>query len=116
MVGNITRDPELREVKDGVHVANFGLAVNRGFGQDAGVDFFNITTWRKLAENVAAHKVKGDKVLVSGELRTDKYEKDGQTRTSTYILARDVRYFPKGEPSASTGSKSSVETTDDIPF
>ena len=53
LAGNITRDPELRFTKDGVPVANFGLAVNRGRSKNDEVDFFDITCWRELGEAVA---------------------------------------------------------------
>lgn len=114
LVGRLTRDPELRQTNNGTDVANFGLAVNRGFKEDSPVDFFDVTIWRELAVNVSAHKHKGDLVLVSGSLQNDSYEKDGQTRTKTIINGRDVRYLSsKGQGNAESSSNTNDE---DIPF
>lgn len=110
LVGRLTRDPELRKTGNDIDVANFGIAVNRNFKEDE-VDFFDVTVWRGLATTVAAHKVKGDLVLVSGELRTDNFEKDGQKRSKTYVVGNTVRYLSsKGQ-----GNSAPVED-DDIPF
>lgn len=124
IVGYMTRDPELKQVgTDGIDVANFGVAVNRGFSKNEAVDFFNITCWRGLAATVAANKKKGDLVLVQGEMNSDQYEKDGQKRTSWYITARTVRFFPRGTGGDNANVATSQTTDndndfedDDIPF
>jgi single-strand DNA-binding protein len=94
ILGNITRDPELRFTPSGTAVVNFGLAVNRSVqNKNSGewqteVDFFNITAWYKLAENCAESLSKGDRVLVSGRLSQDSWEdKEGQKRSTVKVIA-----------------------------
>ena len=97
VLGNITRDPELRFTPSGTAVASFGLAVNRNVqNKNSGewetqVDFFNVTAWYKLAENCAESLSKGDRVLVSGRLSQDSWEsKDGQKRSTVKIIANVI--------------------------
>ena len=97
ILGNITRDPELRFTPSGTAVVNFGLAVNRNVqNKNSGeweteADFFNVTAWYKLAENCAESLTKGDRVLVSGRLSQDSWEdKEGQKRCSVKIIANVI--------------------------
>ena len=97
ILGNITRDPELRFTPSGTAVVNFGLAVNRNVqNKNSGeweteADFFNVTAWYKLAENCAESLTKGDRVLVSGRLSQDSWEdKDGQKRSTVKIVANVI--------------------------
>ena len=98
MIGNLTRDPELRETPNGTPVCSFGLAVKRDFGEDI-TDFFNITVWNTQAKNCKEYLKKGSKVCVSGSLQNRSYEdKDGNKRTVTEINAREVEFLsPKSE-------------------
>ncbi len=97
ILGNLTRDPELRFTPNGTAVVSFGLAVNRNVqNKNSGewetqVDFFNVTAWYKLAENCAESLNKGDRVLVSGRLSQDSWEsKEGQKRSTVRIIASVV--------------------------
>jgi len=97
ILGNLTRDPELRYTPNGTAVVSFGLAANRNIqNRNSGewetrVDFFNVTAWYKLAENCAESLNKGDRVLVSGRLSQDSWEsKEGQKRSTVKIIARVV--------------------------
>ncbi|HEY4695511.1 MAG TPA: single-stranded DNA-binding protein [Candidatus Hydromicrobium sp.] len=97
ILGNLTRDPELRFTPNGTAVVSFGLAVNRNIqNKNSGewetqVDFFNVTAWYKLAENCAESLNKGDRVLVSGRLSQDSWEsKEGQKRSTVKIIASAV--------------------------
>ncbi len=97
ILGNITRDPELRFTPSGTAVVSFGIAVNRNIqNRDSGewqtdVDFFNVTAWYKLAENCAESLSKGDRVLVSGRLSQDNWEdKTGQKRSAVKIIANVI--------------------------
>lgn len=97
LIGNLTRDPELKTTTSGFSVCSFGIAVNRRFTNASGereVDFINITTWRGLAENCAKYLSKGRKVCVCGSLQTRSYEdKDGNKRTATEVVAEDVEFI-----------------------
>ncbi|MBA7693636.1 Single-stranded DNA-binding protein [subsurface metagenome] len=125
VLGNITRDLELRFTPSGTAVASFGLAVNRNVqNKNSGewetqVDFFNVTAWYKLAENCAESLSKGDRVLVSGRLSQDSWEsKDGQKRSTVKIIANVIapslefascrlEKNPRAEEGVSSGSVSS---------
>lgn len=101
LIGNLTRDPELKTTNSGVSVCNFSIAVNRRFsGQDGNraTDFFNIVVWRAQAENCAKFLKKGNKVGIVGEIQTRSYEgQDGTKRNVTEIVADEVEFLtPKG--------------------
>ncbi len=96
VVGNLTRDPELRFTPSGTPVASFGIAVNRGI-QNKGtgewtneVSFYKVTTWNKLAENCAESLKKGDRTLVTGVPSIESYEKDGLKKDTFKIIANVV--------------------------
>ncbi len=92
VVGNITRDPELRFTPNGAAVANFGLAWNRRNqdGEDE-TSFFDVTCWRQLAENVSESLVKGSRVIVYGRLDQRSWEnQEGERRSKVEIIADDV--------------------------
>ncbi len=146
ILGNLTRDPELRFTPNGTAVVSFGLAVNRNIQNktsgewETQVDFFNVTAWYKLAENCAESLNKGDRVLVTGRLSQDSWEsKEGQKRSTVRIVASvvapslefascKIEKNPKAEEGVSSGKVStegvsgggSIEEADfsdeDIPF
>lgn len=96
VVGNLTRDPELRYTPSGAAVAKFGIAVNRFYTNRSGekveqTDFFNVNAWRNLAENVAESLATGSRVIVSGRLQSRSWEtEEGQKRTVVEIEADEV--------------------------
>ena len=92
VVGNITRDPELRFAQSGMAIAQFGLAWNRRRqDQEDEVSFFDVTCFRQLAENVAESLKKGARVVVYGTLQQRSWETDhGDRRSKVEILADDV--------------------------
>ena len=131
LIGNLTRDPELSETNSGVPVCRFSIAVNRRFSaQDAErqTDFFNVTAWRGLAENVAKFCKKGNKVAVVGSVQIRNVEDNsGQRRTYVDVVADDVEFLtPKGSAESSDDDyapaprkKPALEAFDDdsdIPF
>lgn len=141
VLGNLTRDPELRFTPNGNAVASFGIAVNRRTqDRQSGewvddVDFFNVVTWMRLAENCAESLSKGDRVLISGRLTQDSWDdKDGQKRSSVKIIANVVapslefasakleknpktEMEPKEDAAAGKESEEDIDfTDDDIPF
>ena len=92
VVGNVTRDPELRFAQSGMAIAQFGLAWNRRRqDQEDEVSFFDVTCFRQLAENVAESLQKGARVVVYGTLQQRSWETDqGDRRSKVEILADDV--------------------------
>lgn len=103
LIGNLTRDPELKYTPNGAAVCSFGLATNRSFVQEGEkkeeVDFHRLVAWNKLAEICSQYLKKGTKVFVSGRLQTRNWEgKDGQSRQTTEIVIEDMIILsPKGE-------------------
>ncbi len=132
LIGNLTRDPELSETNSGIAVCRFGLAVSRrrnSADAEAQTDFFNVTAWRGLAENVARFTKKGNKVAVCGSIQIRNIEDNaGQKRTYVDIIADDVEFLtPKGQANSSDDvyaapapkKKPALEAFDDdsdIPF
>lgn len=97
VVGNCTRDPELRFTAGGQAVASFGLAVNRRWQNrqtnewEEAVSFFDVTCWAQLAENVAESITKGSRVIVSGRLDQRSWEtQDGDKRSKIEIVADEI--------------------------
>src|SRR6476661_9750332 len=98
IVGNLTRDPELRYTPNGAALVKFGVAVSRrvkddatGQWKDADTSFFDVTAWRSLAENVAESLAQGNRVVVVGRLRTNSWETaEGEKRSKIEIEAEEV--------------------------
>lgn len=102
LIGNLTKDPELRATQSGVSVCNFSIAVNRRFKDADGnqqTDFFNIVAWRQTADICGKFLMKGKKVAVVGSIQTRTYEaQDGSKRTAFDIVADEVEFLtPMGE-------------------
>lgn len=95
LIGNLTRDPELRYTPNGAAVCTFGLATNRTYVSEGErkeeVDFHRIVSWNKLAELCNQLLKKGHKVFISGRLQTRSWEgQDGQQRQTTEIVVEDM--------------------------
>jgi len=97
IVGNLTRDPELRYTPNGAAVVKLGVAVSRrvrdesGQWKDADTSFFDVTAWRSLAENIAESLNQGTRVIVVGRLRTNSWETaEGERRSKVEIEADEV--------------------------
>lgn len=122
-IGNLTKDPDLRTTQSGKSVATFTLACSRKFkGRDGErqTDFFTIVVWGPLAEICAKHLEKGKKVSVIGELQTRSYEKDGQKRYVTEIVADEVEFLSpretREEPQESVAEGFAEIEDNDLPF
>ena len=138
LMGNLTRDPELRTTPSGQSVCSFGLAVNRSWqgsdgNQQEAVDFFDITAWGKLGELVNQYMSKGRRCLIQGRLSYRQWEQDGQKRSKVEVIASDVTFLdsaggggaassasPSGSDSKSTSKKKQddvvIEDIDDKPI
>lgn len=130
LIGNLTRDPEMRATSNGVTVCSFTIAVNRRFAQQGGervTDFFRINAWRQMGESCGKYLAKGRKVAVTGELQPRSYvDRNGETRFALDVNASEVEFLtPRGtggqaERPADGGEPDEYGftdlTTDDIPF
>src|SRR3990172_8008413 len=105
VLGNLTRDPELRYTPNGQAVASFSVATNRQWMDSQGekkedVEYHDVVVWGKLAEIVNQYLKKGRKVMIVGRLQTRTWEaQDGAKRSKTEIVATDVNFVdrPRGE-------------------
>lgn len=111
LIGNLTRDPELRYTPNGAAVCTFGLATNRTYVSEGEkkeeVDFHRLVSWNKLAELCNQLLKKGMRTFISGRLQTRSWEgQDNQTRTVTEIVVEDMIILtPRGEGTVSTGEE-----------
>lgn len=102
LIGNLTRDPELRTTQTGLSVCSFTIAVNRRKTQDSNqpeVDYFRISAWRQLGENCQKYLSKGRKVSVVGRVSASVYTgNDGTPRASLEVQADEVEFLtPRGD-------------------
>lgn len=126
LMGNLTRDPELRQTPNGQNVTGFSLALNRAYKDSSGewqeaTDYIDIVCWGPLAERVAQYLSKGRRCLVQGRLQSRSWEQDGQKRSKVEVLATDVTFLDsrgaggsgdESLPSADAASPSAPATDD----
>lgn len=98
LMGNLTRDPELRQTPSGQNVTSFSLALNRSYKDASGewqeaTDYIDIVCWGPLAERVAQYLSKGRRCLVQGRLQSRNWEQEGQKRSKVEVLANDVTFL-----------------------
>lgn len=139
LVGNLTREPELRVTPRGTAICQFGIATNRRFKDEAGnqreeVTFVDVEAWGKAAELVAKYLSRGSQALVEGRLKLDQWEEKttGQKRQKLKVVLESVQFLgrPKSDepapstekmtPVADNGSGVGASTTgggdEDVPF
>lgn len=97
IIGNVTKDPEMRTTQSGIQVCSFTVAVNRRQSAQNGhpeADFFRVTAWRQLGEICHKYLAKGRKVAVVGQVSVSTYTgNDGQTRANLEVTADDVEFL-----------------------
>lgn len=101
LMGNLTRDPELRQTPTGRSVTNFSLALNSAYRDQNDqwqekTDFVDVVCWAQLAERVSQYMSKGRRCLVQGRLQSRNWEQDGQKRTKVEVVANDVTFLDGG--------------------
>lgn len=132
LMGNLTRDPEVRQTPNGQSVCSFGLALNRSYkGADGNwqeaTDFVDVVAWAQLGERVAQYVHKGSRVMVQGRLQYRSWDQDGQKRSKLDVVANDVTFLdgrggdgeggsaaPASSGSSSSSSTQSSKKKDDI--
>jgi single-strand DNA-binding protein len=127
LMGNLTRDPELRTTPSGATVCSFSLALNRSYKNAEGswteaTDYIDIVAWGPLGERVAQYLTKGRPALVSGRLQSRNWEQDGQKRSKVEVVANDVTFLggPGGgqvnqeEPVSAPAPKKSSKKDEDV--
>ena len=125
LIGNLTKDPELRYTPQGTPVASFRLAVNYRYKQSdepkQETMFIDNVVFGKQAESCSKYLNKGSSVLVEGRLQERRWESDGQQRSKFEVIAQSVRFLPRRGVSQDTGQSADnelppEETTDLEPF
>ena len=119
--GRLTAAPELKNTSNATEYCDFTVAVDRFAGKDKEreTDFVPCRAWRQTAVFVEKYFSKGQEILVLGEIRFDKYEKDGEKRTYAYMVANRIEFCggKRNEDNSSEGSFTAVASDDgDLPF
>ena len=104
LVGNLTRDPELRYTSEGTPVGKMGVAVNHRYRSKQGetkeeVSFFNVTAFGKNAEIISKYLTKGEPILIDGRLNQNRYEKDGEKKSYVQVIMDRFQFLPRSERS-----------------
>ncbi len=116
VMGNLTRDPELKSLPSGKTVCVMSIANNRVYSK-AGertteVSYFDVDVWGPAAENCAKYLKRGSGIVVGGRLKQDRWEKDGKTQSKVRIVANSVHFLArKSEDGAGAGAR---QTKDDV--
>lgn len=143
LIGNLTKDPELRKTPGGMAVSDLRLAVNRRFKTATGESkdetcFLNVTVWGRQAETCAEYLNKGSPVLIEGRLKYDEWEREGQKQSRVSVVAERVQFMgaprgrsapadapdadagqvppPRDEPPAGGSGPAAEGDNDDLPF
>ena len=121
IVGNMTRDPELRSTPSGAQVCSFSVAVNRNYKDSSGsqqesVSFIDCSAWGRAAEIIAQYAKKGSGILVSGRLEQRSWEdKEGQKRSRVEIVVEDFNFIGGASDGGNTGGSSKAASGDVAP-
>ena len=122
LIGNLTRDPELRYTPQGNAVCTFGLATNRSWQPSDGgerkeeTEFHRVVAWNKLAELCSQLLVKGRKVYVEGRLQTRQWQApDGNPRQVTEIVIDDMRILDSKRPDEKVGEIGEISGLEEVP-
>lgn len=122
LIGNATRDPELRKTSNGKPVANLRLATNRMVGDKELTQFHTVICWERLAETVTQYVKKGDPVYVEGRLGYRTFQdEEGKERGVAEVIANDVQFLSRKSSAAEAAavpapSESADLSVDEIPF
>lgn len=99
IMGNLTRDPEMKYTPSGKAVCSLSIANNRVFSKNGEkateVSYFDVEVWGVVAENCSKYLTKGSGIIVEGRLRQDRWEKDGKTQSRVRITANNIHFLPK---------------------
>ncbi len=115
IMGNLTRDPELKYTPSGKGVCSLSIANNRVYNKGnervTEVSYFDVEVWGPTADNCVKYLKKGSGIIVEGRLKQDRWEKDGKTQSRVRITANSVHFMPKRADEGGAGS--SMKSQDD---
>lgn len=111
IMGNLTRDPEMKYTSSGRPVCNISIANNRIYSKNgekvSEVSYFDVEVWGVIAENCAKYLSKGSGIIVEGRLKQDRWEKDGKTQSRVRITANNVHFMPRRQTDGSAQAQQS---------
>lgn len=121
IMGNLTRDPELRSTPNGQSVCSLSLALNRSYKDAVGnwqelTDFIDVVAWGPLAERTAQYLSKGRRALITGRLQQRSWEQDGQKRSKVEVLANDITFMDGQSTGFNSSSESNENNSDDAGY
>ncbi len=113
LIGNLTRDPELKALPSGIKVCSFGLATNRIYKDKDGqrkesTEFHNVVVFARIAELSAQYLKKGSQALVEGRMQTRSWDQDGQKKYRTEIVAENIQFGARPTAGGATNSTSTT--------
>lgn len=122
LMGNLTRDPELRYLPSGQPVTSFSIAMNRVYNSQTGekkeeVSYVRIVVWARLAEICNEYLKKGSPVFVEGRLQSRSWEaQDGTKRSTMEVVAQNVQFLPRGGQGRTNESAVPADAGEDVAF
>ena len=121
LIGNLTKDVELRYTKNNTPVAGYTIAVNTGYGETQETTFVNVTTWGKAGEFINKYFKKGQSIAITGRLKNKNYESNGVKHYGMEVVTEDVEFV--GSKNVETKQETKNEFTpnfevkdDELPF
>ena len=104
LIGNLTKEPELRYTKNNTPVASYTIAVNTGYGELQETNYINITTWGKAGEFINKYFKKGQSIALTGRLKNKNYESNGVKHYGMEVVTEDIEFVgsKKGESKQET--------------
>jgi single-strand DNA-binding protein len=121
LIGNLTRDPEMRALPSGVKVTSFSLATNRVYKDQSGArkeatDYHNVVVFGRQAETSGTYLKKGQTAFVEGRLTTRSWEQDGQKKYRTEIIADAIQFGPKAQGGGgyTSGNNNKADSNDGV--
>ena len=121
-IGRVGRDPEIRYMQNGDAVANCSIAITKKWADKENTEWVKLVFFKKLAELVSQYVGKGSLIFVSGELQTRSWEKDGEKKSTTEVICREIQFLsPKKESKPEYEQQDemlghSAKDSDEIPF
>ena len=121
LIGNLTKDPELRYTKQNIPVASYTIAINNRYGEKQQTDYINISTWGKSGEFIKKYFQKGQAIAITGRLKNKNYESNGVKHYSMEVVTEDIEFVGskkeiKIEPKEEFVPSFSKDDFDDLPF
>ncbi len=115
VMGNLTRDPEIKYTNSGKSVCNLSVANNRVYTSNGEkvteVSYFDVEVWGAVAENCAKYLSKGSGIIVEGRLKQERWEKDGKTQSRVRISANNIHFMPRRGDAANKPAEQGAGTS-----